>query len=1021
MRDKLSGPARAAELEELRARLAETEGILRAIRNGEVGAVMLSADGVILYCNARLAKMLEQPLDQVLGSALRNYLPRADQQALDAILAQAPRASGDREINLKTSGGRLVPVYLSASRLQNDGAEMVFCLVLTDLTEQKGHELIVASEVRYRRLFESAKDGILILDADTGMVVDVNPFLVELLGFSHEAFLGKRVWELGFFKDVIANQASFAELQQQEYIRFEDKPLKTTDGRRIDVEFVSNIYQVNHQKVIQCNIRDITERKRAEEALARQSHRNQVFLRNASDGVHILDADGNVLEVSDSFCRMLGYSREELIGTNVSLWDAQWSPQELKQLVAEQIAKGDHSVIETRHRRRDRSVLDVEVTGQGLELDGKPALFNSARDITERKRAEEARAQSERQLKAIFDAAADGILLAETETRRFRSANGSICRMLGYSQKEMLNLSVSDIHPKEDLPHVLHEFERQARGDIAVVTDVPVKRKDGSVFFTDVNSTRMTIGGKAYLLGIFRDITERKRAEEKLARLNQQNELVLRSAAEGIMGLDLQGNHIFVNPAAAQMLGYEAEELLGRHSHSTWHHTKPDGSPYPREECEIYSAYRDGTVHRVSTEVFWRKDGTSFPVEYTSTPIWEQGRLAGAVVTFTDITERKRSEETMFRATCALKARSDCNLALLRASDEGWLLNEICRIVVVIAGYHHAWVGFAEHDPQKTIRPVAHAGYGEGFMERAEITWDDTASGHGPAGTAIRTREPQIVQDAHTDPRYELWRDNAIKIGYRSVLCLPLDSAGTALGALCIYASDRNGFDAEQIQLLSGLANDLAFGIVTLRTRTEHRQGEERLRRGMESTIEALAGTLEMRDAYTAGHQRRVAELAAKIAGELGSTEDEIHGIHLAGTVHDLGKIQVPTEILTKPTKLTKLEYELVKTHAQGGYDLLKDIDFPWPIAQIVYQHHERLDGSGYPRGLKGHEILLGARILAVADTVEAMSSHRPYRAGLGIDMALDEITKNRSTIYDAAVVDACVKLFRDKQFEFSG
>jgi PAS domain S-box-containing protein len=152
------------------------------------------------------------------------------------------------------------------------------------------------------------------------------------------------------------------------------------------------------------------------------------------------------------------------------------------------------------------------------------------------------------------------------------------------------------------------------------------------------------LAGKTYLVGAFRDITVRRQAEEELARLHRENELILSSAAEGILGLDLKGNHTFVNPAAAKMLGYEAEELLGRPSHSTWHHTKPDGSPYPREECPIYAAFRDGAVHRVSTEVFWRKDGASFPVEYASMPIYEQGRRAGAVVTFTDITLRKQAE-----------------------------------------------------------------------------------------------------------------------------------------------------------------------------------------------------------------------------------------------------------------------------------------------------------------------------------------------------------------------------------------
>jgi PAS domain S-box-containing protein len=202
--------------------------------------------------------------------------------------------------------------------------------------------------------------------------------------------------------------------------------------------------------------------------------------------------------------------------------------------------------------------------------------------------------------------------------------------------------------------------------------------------------------------------------------------------------------------------------------------------------------------------------------------------------------------------------------------------------------------------------------------------------------------------------------------------------------------------------------------------RKRYEQSAARLQQGMESAIEALAGTLELRDAYTAGHQRRVAALAAAIARELGLSEDEIHGIHLAATIHDLGKIQVPAEILAKPTKLTKLEFELIKTHPQAGYDLLKDIDFPWPIAQLVYQHHERIDGSGYPRGLCGEETLIGARIIAVADTVEAICSHRPYRPGLGIEASLLVITKKRGTAYDPSVVDACLKIFREKRFTFS-
>jgi putative nucleotidyltransferase with HDIG domain len=187
----------------------------------------------------------------------------------------------------------------------------------------------------------------------------------------------------------------------------------------------------------------------------------------------------------------------------------------------------------------------------------------------------------------------------------------------------------------------------------------------------------------------------------------------------------------------------------------------------------------------------------------------------------------------------------------------------------------------------------------------------------------------------------------------------------------------------------------------------------------MEGTINTIAKIVETRDPYTAGHQQNVSKLATSIAQEMKLPQDKIEGIRIASLVHDIGKISLPAEILSKPSKLTEIEYSLIKDHPQIGYDILKPIEFPWPVAQIILQHHERMDGSGYPRGLKTDEILLEARIMGVADVVEAMSSHRPYRPALGIDKALEEIFKNKSILYDPEVVDICLKLFREKGFKF--
>ena len=187
----------------------------------------------------------------------------------------------------------------------------------------------------------------------------------------------------------------------------------------------------------------------------------------------------------------------------------------------------------------------------------------------------------------------------------------------------------------------------------------------------------------------------------------------------------------------------------------------------------------------------------------------------------------------------------------------------------------------------------------------------------------------------------------------------------------------------------------------------------------MNATIETMSKIIEAKDPYTAGHQQRVSQLATAIAKELNLSQDKFNGIRIASLIHDIGKIGIPTELLSKPTVLTDIEFSLIRSHSQLGFDILKSIDFSYPVAQIILQHHERLDGSGYPQGLEGDNIVTEAKILGVADVVEAMSSHRPYRPALGIDITLKEISQNRGILYDPEVVDACLRLFKEKGFIF--
>jgi len=216
--------------------------------------------------------------------------------------------------------------------------------------------------------------------------------------------------------------------------------------------------------------------------------------------------------------------------------------------------------------------------------------------------------------------------------------------------------------------------------------------------------------------------------------------------------------------------------------------------------------------------------------------------------------------------------------------------------------------------------------------------------------------------------------------------------------------------------------------VSVVRDITERKQAEVELQRTLDSlrkaigtTIQVMVSAVEARDPYTSGHQTRVANLARAIATEMGLPPDTIEGLRMAGSIHDIGKLSIPAEILSKPTKLSEIEFSLIKEHSRQGYEMLKDVESPWPLARIVYQHHERMDGSGYPGNLKGDEIIMEARILAVADVVESMASHRPYRPAIGVEAALQEIEKNKGILYDDAVTDVCLRLFREKGFKLEG
>jgi PAS domain S-box-containing protein len=462
--------------------------------------------------------------------------------------------------------------------------------------------------------------------------------------------------------------------------------------------------------------------------------------------------------------------------------------------------------------------------------------------------------------------------------------------------------------------------------------------------------------------GTCTDIHDIKAGEEKLKASEERHRSILQTALDGFWEMDIQGRFLEVNDAYCQMMGFSREELLKMRVHDMEALESPEDTAVHIRKLMAKGFDRFETRHRC-------KNGQLLDLEISANFLSDQEEWLIFVFS-RDVTERKQAEQ-------ALKESEAKFQALVEQSIAGTYIIQGGKLAYVNPRFSEI-LGYS--DPNKLL--------GKELMEIV------SGKDRGNIETYIGKLE-----------NFDSPTKNFVFTALRN------DGSMVEVGIACTLANYQHR------QAIIGMMQDISDKKVA---EQQIQRYTEQLKRTFMQTVSLTTTLSEMRDPYTAGHERRVADLAVAIGCEIGLNEHRLEGLKVGGYLHDVGKTSIPLEILSKPGKITSLEYDMIKLHCQAGYEVLKDVDFPWPVAQIALQHHERLDGSGYPNGLKGEEILLEARIIAVADVVEAMASHRPYRAGLGIDKALAEIERGSGTAYDPAIVDSCLVLFRNKGYELS-
>jgi PAS domain S-box-containing protein len=843
--------------------------------------------------------------------------------------------------------------------------------IYNDITKHKQtEEKLRESENFLASIFESIQDGISILDKKL-TIIGVNE--IHKKWYMHKApLVGKKCYQAYHDRDKPCIACPSLKTIKTGKLAYKIVP-KEAEGKIIGwLEVYSFPLKDSADGKIRGVIeyvRDITERKQTEQELEKEKYFNQTLVQKSPAFFVAIGTDGKTIMMNDSLLQALGYAEEEVIGADYLNTFVAEPDREKLAVIFKNLTKHKKSTInENLVLTKDGRELLVEWHGQPVFKENSQVdyFFGVGIDITEKKNAEEKLKNSEEKYRLTFASTSDIIFTLDTKLQ-ITNITPSVEKVLGLNEESLIGKPVADLNimTPDSLKKAIYYTKQIISGKFAPPIVYEFIGKDKIIRFMEVTASPIIRGNK--IIGVTcvaRNITDRVNTENILKESEENFRRSLDESPLGIRIVTADGKTIYANQAILDIYGYKTIEELNKTP------LKKRYTPESYADYQARKALRDqGKESPTEYEInIVRKNGEIRNLQAFRKEIVWNGKKQFQVI-YNDITKQKAAEK-------ALQQSEEKYRTILETMEEGYYEVDLAGNTTFV---NDAMCNIHGYSRQEIIG-----------KNNRDYTDTETAK-----KVSQEFREIYLTGKPGKTSEHQIIRKDGSKIWIEASITPRKDAAGKIIGFKGIV---RDISEKKQIE-------------------AERQENLKKMRKALQATINAMAVTVETRDPYTAGHQRRVAHLAQAIATEMKLSDEQIEGIRMASLIHDIGKISIPSEILTKPTRLTTLEYNLIKTHPVSGHTILKDIEFPWPIARVVLEHHERVNGAGYPHGLKENDILLESKILAVADVVEAISTHRPYRAAYSTETALEEILKNRGILYDAEVVDVCLRLFREKHY----